>query len=115
MSFDLTSGKLRPESLLRAKSFPAVNTAATFTIAANTERRNRLVRVYWSYNAAPTGGRLTITIGGVVEYDFDITAAGPNSVEMSGAISAVNATIVVTLAAAGAAVTGKLTGEYYVI
>ena len=88
---------------------PAVNVAAVITLAAEAGRRNVVRYLAWSYSAAPTGGRLTVTDGGANRLVIDITAAGHGSLAITnGFQGAVNSAIVVTLAAAGAAVTGKL-------
>lgn len=96
---------------------PAVNTAAVITVPATPGRLSSLKGVTLSYNAAPTGGRLTIVDGAATVLDIDITAAGPLHIPFSdGLLSAArNTTWTITLAAAGAAVTGKLNARYAVI
>lgn len=91
---------------------PAVNTAAVITRAAVPGSRHKIYRISASYNAAPTGGNLQITDGGTVVYSEDITAAGPFERKFDPPIAGnINSAVVITLAAAGAAVTGKLNVE----
>jgi hypothetical protein len=89
---------------------PAVNTAAVITYAAAPDERHRLTMLTYSYNAAPTGGVLTVTDGATGVFGMDIVAAGPGSVPLpaGGIIGTVNTAMTITLGAAGAAVTGKL-------
>lgn len=86
---------------------PAANTAAIVTFTAVVGQRHVLEFVAWSYSAAPTGGRLTITDGGVTVLDVDIIAGGPGVLDVQ-LRSEINSAVVATLAAAGAAITGKL-------
>lgn len=97
------------------RSAPAANTAAVITFAAAAGQRHHLVSVAWSYSAAPTGGRLTVEDGaGVFVFDVDITAAGPGSKDFLWPIRGeVNTAMVVTLAAGGAGVSGKLNAYKY--
>ncbi len=68
----------------------------------------------WSYSAAPTGGRLTVQDGATTILDFSITAAGPRSLPSGGPPArlglkgSLNTAMTVTLAAGGAAVSGKV-------
>ena len=56
---------------------PAVNTAATVTLAAVATRRHCIYKLLWSYNAVPAGGVLTVYSGGVRIYHGYITNGGP--------------------------------------
>lgn len=88
----------------------AANSAVVKTYAAVPGKCHVIGGVAWSYSAAPTGGNLKIEDGaGVVILDLDITAAGPGSVPFSPPKrGTANTDLVITLAAAGAAVVGKL-------
>lgn len=68
----------------------------------------------WSYNAVPTGGKLTITNAGATVMEIDITAAGPGALapEYPGGLGA---SVVVTLAAGGSNVTGKINVYSYTV
>jgi hypothetical protein len=90
---------------------PAVNTAAVVTYAASPGVAHVIGGVAWSYNAAPTGGNLKIEdVSGTVVFSVDITTAGPGFFQFARPkkSAAVNTALIVTLAAAGAAVTGKV-------
>lgn len=86
------------------------NAAVSITLAAVAGRRNGYKAIVGSYSAAPTGGRLTVTDNAVTVLDIDITAAGPFVIPLPDGIQnlAVNTALVATLAAAGAAVVGKI-------
>lgn len=102
--------RIKTEGVLRGFNYPAANTAAVITLSAKDERRHVVHFVQWSYSAAPTGGKLTITRGGVTEFDVDITAAGPGGFNLYFA-GKVNEAVVITLAAGGAAIVGKLNAQ----
>lgn len=90
---------------------PAANTAAVLTLAAPTDTARRRVfsSVHWSYSGAPTGGRLTIASSGQSTYDVDITAGGPGYLTFPDNFrGAAGQTVVLTLAAGGAGVSGKI-------
>jgi hypothetical protein len=94
-------------------SAPGVNTAATITYGA-VGGTHVIGGVAWSYNAAPTAGNLQITIGGLTVFSIDITATGPGSVLFNPALSSGPSTaMVITPAAAGAAVSGKVNALGY--
>lgn len=101
----------RRASVRRARNYPASNTAAVVTLTAQAERRHVIQGVAWSYSAIPTGGRLSFSDGGTTDWDVDITAAGPGGFSLPF-IGGVNAEVVVTLAAGGGSVTGKLNLNY---
>jgi len=101
-------------SLLKAFHHPAIATAAVITIAADADHRWVLETLSWSYDALPTGGLLTISVGGSVKYKEFITNKGPGFFPVCGwnEDGAKNEALVVTLAAAGGAVTGTLNVTY---
>lgn len=90
----------------------AAGAAATITKAAATDRFHVLDWVAWSYDSAPTGGGLTITIGGVTYLDIDITAAGPGMMRFDPPIynpaETRNEAVVITLDGGGGSVQGKV-------
>ena len=98
-----------PQLLLAANGHaPAANTAAVVTLAATAARAHVLSQIIWSYDGDPTGGSLTISIGGVALPSFAITSGGPGFLTFWPPIKGhVNEAIVVTLAAGGAGVTGN--------
>lgn len=91
---------------------PAVNTAAIITLAAEAGTRHVLDEVFGSYDASPTAGSLTIALtveGAAVSLVVAITATGPFDFVFAQPLQGdVGTAITITLAAAGAAVTGKL-------
>ncbi len=91
-------------------SAPAVNTAAVVTYAAGAGVSHVIKGIAYSYNAAPTGGNLKVENGaGTIVFSMDITAAGPGFIPFNAAMKGTtNTAMIVTLTAAGAAVTGKV-------
>ena len=85
------------------------NSPVAVTLAAQAGMRHHILGVTWSYSGAPTGGRLSTTGLEGDEFDVDITAGGPGAMLMPPAVSTRGGEVVVTLAAGGAAVVGKLT------
>jgi hypothetical protein len=104
-----------------ASHFPAAATAAVVTIAAvadsgTTKTIHCVRRISCSYNAAPTGGRLTVVAGSTTLMDIDITASGPLVIDFDQDNLLTNNTsneaVVVTLASGAGAVVGKLSVQY---
>ncbi len=90
---------------------PAANTAAVITYAAGGGGVSHVISgVAWSYDAVPTAGSLTIEDGlGTTIFVVSITAAGAGFFMFAPRLLGTAATaLVVTLAAGGAAVTGKV-------
>lgn len=88
----------------------AANTAVVTTYAAVAGQRHRLTLLDASYSAAPAGARVLVQDGAATVYDHDYGATQPSSVPIppGGIQGSVNTQMVVTLAAGGAGVTGKL-------
>lgn len=87
----------------------AANTAVALTFAALAGRSHAMHSIEWSYSGAPTGGSLSITDGGTTVFQTDIAAAGPGTITFKPPRKAKqNSAVVVTLAAGGAGVVGKL-------
>ena len=94
-------------------------TAIVLTLAADPDQFWVLDWIMWSYDADPSGGRITVTYGGVTLFEHDITRGGPGILQFRDAVyNAVanyeaprNEAMVVTLAAVSG-VTGKLTIRY---
>jgi hypothetical protein len=93
---------------------PAADTAAVVTLTPDSaEELLAIDHIAWSYTASPTGGRLTVAIGGVTVLDLDITTGGPGPIEFGrGLVGKPGETIVVTLAAGGSGIGGKLNVSY---
>lgn len=98
---------------VKAKLDAAANALASVTFAAVAGQKHRCFAVHWSYNAAPTGGKLTVKDDATAIFELDITAAGPGSAALPPIIGSANTQMVIELAAGGAAVTGKLTAAVY--
>jgi hypothetical protein len=105
------NGHTSRDAVKKAQSTGSAGAATTITLAAATNYAFTIQDIQWSYSAAPTGGKLTIANDGVTELEFDITAAGPGSLSLyfPGTVSKA---VVVTLAAPGGAVVGKLNVQY---
>jgi hypothetical protein len=89
----------------------SANGAAILTLTAPTDatKRRAFDALHWSYSATPTGGRLQITSGTQPSYDVDITAGGPGYLAFPPSFRGqAGQTVVVTLAAGGASVVGKV-------
>jgi hypothetical protein len=89
---------------------PAANTAAVITYTADAARQHVVSGLAWSYSGAPTGGSLKIEDGaGNTVFAVGVTAAGPGTILFPiPKAGTVNRALVVTLAAGGAGVTGKV-------
>ena len=73
--------------------------------------------VAWSYSGDPTGGKCTVEIGGTTVFEVDVTSGGPGLLnfdkhELYNPLQTKNESLVVTLAAGGGSVVGKLQIRY---
>lgn len=108
----------RPLGSQSALNTPAVNTNAVVTLTPPGGSRIVIDSIIYSYNAAPTGGRITIVDGATTVMDIDDTGAGQQALLQgtSGLASlAIDNAVVITLFAAGAAVTGKLFAMFHTV
>jgi hypothetical protein len=89
---------------------PSSNTAAVLTYSAVSDRRHVLDSVQWSYSGSPTSGNLKVEDGaGTTVYSVDVTAAGPGFFNFEPALAGrANTAMIVTLAAGGSGVSGKV-------
>ena len=90
---------------------PAANTAAIVTLAADSEQCHVITSITFGYNATPTAGSVVVTAGGVTIFSVPVVAAGPGQIQFPYGLhndSALNEAVVITLAAAGASVTGRI-------
>ena len=95
-------------------SAPAVNTAAVVTYTGDATKKHVITGIAWSYaGGTPVGGNLQITDGGAVVFTVDIDKSGPGGYEFPRPKigMATNSAMVITLAAGGAGVTGKISIE----
>lgn len=96
---------------------PAANTAAVITYTANATKRHVVGQIIASYTAAPTGGNLKVEDGaGTTIFEVDIAAVSPSPINvvfdppLSGSY---NTAMVITLAAGGAGISGKVTARHW--
>ena len=90
-------------------SHPAADTAAVVTYAASVDAKHVITGIAWSYDDNPTNGNLEITMNGVTIFSIDITTSGPGFIPFSPPKKFSRGhQVIVTLAAAGAGVSGKL-------
>lgn len=93
------------------KHTPSANTDAVITVTADSNQFWVLDWIAFSYDGNPTGGKITVEIGGVVAMELSVTSAGLQHLDFSTApvyTETKNQSMVITLAAGGAGVTGKL-------
>lgn len=108
----------RAKNIIASDLDVADNVAAVVTITAAANDTWDVRGIYWSYDAAPTGGNLLVTIDGTTEVTEDIFAAGPGQMLFAledredGLRGAKNQEVVVTLAAGGAGIGGQLNVLY---
>jgi len=92
------------------------NANAVITVSADSAEFWTIDAIGWSYSAAPTGGRLVVTIGGTTLIDIDIVAGGPGLMEFSNPFyktsEAKGEALVITLHAGGGGVVGKAYCRY---
>lgn len=91
---------------------PASNTAAVVTYAAAAGVRQVITGAAWSYSGGdPTGGNLKIEdVSGTTVFSMDITSQGAGLIAFPQPkkSAAVNTALIITLAAGGGGVTGKV-------
>ena len=91
---------------------PAVNTAAVVTYGAAANAVHAITGVAWSYDGGiPVGGNLLIEdVAGTTVFSIDITEEGPGFFIFPNPkrSAVVNTAMIITLAAGGAGITGKL-------
>ena len=91
------------------KHHPAANTAAIVTLAATAGTYHSVEQVLFSYDDDPTGGSLTLSTTGRDDIVLSVPFKGARGVVIEHGFSGdIGAAMTITLAAAGAACTGKL-------
>lgn len=86
----------------------AANTAVVITLAADADETHVLHGIQCSYSATPTGGGITVSIGGSDVFDFDIVGTEQVFDFPKPIYGQKNQAMVITLKAGGAAVIGSL-------
>ena len=112
MIIETTRGgnKAASDIKLVSKLDSAAATAAVLTVAAQEDGKHIAHKITWSYSAAPTGGKLTVT-GYGTSLEVDITAGGPGSLDLYY-VTATNTALVATLSSGGGAIVGKVNMTY---
>ncbi len=90
---------------------PSSNTAAVLTLTKIDTGfgKQEILGVSWSYDGAPTAGNLKVeSPAGTVLQSWDITAAGPGFIITPDLHGGDGADMIITLAAGGSGVTGKV-------
>lgn len=95
-----------------ATAASGTNASCSVTLTGVAGFRHYIVGFVWSYNGAPTGGRLTSTGLEGAEVDFDITTSGPGPLLTPPLVGERGADVTFTLAAGGTGVTGKINVWY---
>lgn len=94
----------------------AADAQTVITITGDADHFWVLDWLVWSYSHVPTGGRLTVTIGGTTYLDIDITSAGPGPLRFDLPLYNPAFTkgedVVISLAAGGGSCVGKLSVRY---
>lgn len=84
------------------------NASVSITLVGRAGMRHKVQQITWSYSSAPAGSLSTTGFEGD-ELAFDITAGGPGGLALPpSAYGAVGASVVVSLAAGGGGITGKI-------
>lgn len=96
-------------------STPSANSTATLNYAAAAGAAHCLGQVAWSYSGTPTGGNLKIEDGsGNTVFSMDITAGGPGSIVFGPPKrGSANTALIISLAAGGSGVSGKLSATHW--
>lgn len=109
----LRGGNKSYSALLTDRHYPGSNTIATKTIAGVANSHHLINKIYWSYNADPTGGQIQIENGsGNIIFQQSITKSGPGALTFMPRRMDLNTAMIITLAAGGAGITGKLDFDY---
>jgi len=91
---------------------PAANTAAIVTYSATAALKHCITGIVWSYvGGIPTGGNLKIEdVSGTTVFTMDIDEGGPGVIifPKPKKSAAINTAMIITLAAGGAGITGKV-------
>jgi len=114
MSIQLTDITNIPVSTTALIHAPAANTAAAITITGVAGKTLILTRVICSYDGDPTGGNLTVKNKTAVVFNADIVASGVYEFSIVRKCTQAE-NLVVTLAAGGTGVSGKLNIEYILV
>jgi hypothetical protein len=107
---NLTTVQLLPiETPTANNSKTASHAAITITFTGETNCREVLTWLCWSYSLDPVAGGITITDGAShIIFQIDITKGGPGAIPLPYIPTSIGGTLAVVLADGGAGCTGKL-------
>lgn len=84
------------------------NAAVSITLVGKAGYRHHVQQITWSYSGTPTGALSTTGLEGD-ELTFDVVNGGPGGLALPpSAYGVVGANVVISLAAGGGGITGKL-------
>lgn len=93
---------------------PSSNTAAVITYTAVTGRTHALGGIEWSYDGTPTAGNLKIESGGSTIFSADVTTGGPGFIPFDPPLlGTISQNLVITLAAGGSGISGKVNAAHW--
>ena len=93
----------------------SADTAIVITYAAISGRSHVIHGIEWSYSETPTGGGLTVAVGGTTVLQLDIAAGGPDQIIFDPPHKATQgAAVVITLAAGAGTAVGMLNVDHSV-
>lgn len=109
MFFVEAPAKRRTQVVPLTAATAAADTAVVITLAAEAGKRHYIPEILWSYSGTPTGGRITISgLDNTQTLDLDIISGGPGPLLFPPLAGKINTAVVITLAAGGGSVVGKL-------
>ena len=94
----------------------AANTAVVLTYAAVSGRLNAIGQLIVSYSGTPTGGNVKVEDGaGNTVFQVDIVAGGPTIIPLDDdpILGSANTALIITLAAGGAGIVGKVNASHW--
>ena len=106
----ILGGVIGTEETIAAAATGGDNAPVSVTLQGGPNTKLALSKIAWSYSGTPTGGRISMT-GPTVLPDLDVTAGGPGGLQFGAVVAPAGTPIVITLAAGGVGVIGKLYAE----
>jgi hypothetical protein len=102
------SGNLAPNEVAPNYATAASDTAVVITLAAKAGQRHMIHGLQWSYTGGTPAGSITVENGsGTTIFSCGITASGPGGF-MAFLRGSINTAMIITLAAGGVSIVGKL-------
>jgi len=112
----ITGQHANPVDVINSTATALADTIAVITMTAVVGRRIVCHGLQFSYDGAPTGGRVFVEDGvGTTIWDVDLVAAADRMEHVEFfLVGSINTDMVITLAAGGAGVIGKLNCQHQV-